>query len=387
MKRILQSLFVFFLFIAGCSSYTPAPVKQGKRPFPQRAQLHKHSLPAVANAASLANQQVILLLPLSGSLASAGAAIRDGFLAAQQQAGSSVKVDTIDTHQVKPIHLAYQQAVAKGAQIIVGPLEKGAVVELARQVLPVTTIALNQVQSARNANLYQFGLSPQDEARQVAERAAQDGHHVALSIVPAGDWGNGVAQAFQQRWSELGGTISHTLRFRLQDSLADKIKETLGISGSSHWISPKQRSQDFDVVFLAAPPAIARQIKPLLKFYYAGQVPIYATSFIYTGTPQPLQDRDLNGILFCDIPWILAAPPLALELAQKDPRNFAENSRLYALGIDAYRLTAQIKDLQASTGTYIQGVTGELYLAPKQQILRHLPWARFRNGQPVVLEK
>lgn len=387
MQRLFQMLLLAMLFCAGCSTTVAPPAKQLR---PAKHIRHAHQAPARALPAAAASSQqdsgeIVLLLPLTGNLAAAGTAVRDGFMAAEQQAGGKAVVETIDTNQVKPISAAYQQAVAKGARLVVGPLEKPAVAELAKQSLTVTTIALNQAPNASNDNLYQFGLSPQDEARQAAERAAQDGHHAALIIAPAGDWGNGVVNAFQQRWSELGGTVEHSLRFRLQDNLAEKIKAILGISGNSRWIAPKNRHQDFDMVFLAAPPAIARQIKPLLKFYYAGQIPIYATSFIYTGTPQPQQDKDLNGIIFCDIPWVLEPPALAAQLAQKDPRNFTENSRLYALGVDIYRLASQLKDLQASTGAYIQGVTGELYLAPRQQILRRLPWAKFRDGQPVMI--
>lgn len=382
MKRILL-LIVPIVFFAGCASNTPSTVKYArtvKKPHHTVQLTHPVTMPATTSI----NQQVVLLLPLSGTLASAGTAIRDGYIAAAQQAGNAANVETVDTNQVKPISSAYQQAVAKGATMVVGPLEKSAVAELVRQYLPVRTLALNQIQDAHNPNLYQFGLSPLDEARQVAERAARDGHHRVLLIIPAGSWGNGVAQAFSARWSELGGTINRSLRFKLQDNLAERIKDALDAGG---WRASKKQHHDFDVIFIAAPPALARQIKPLLKFYYAGQIPIYATSFIYTGAPQPLLDHDLNGIIFCDIPWVITPQPLAEQLAQKDPRNFAENARLYALGVDAYRLAIQLNDLQASIGAYIQGVTGELYLAPEKQILRRLTWARFQNGQPIPLTK
>ncbi len=52
------------------------------------------------------------------------------------------------------------------------------------------------------------------------------------------------------------------------------------------------------MVFLLSYPSKARQIMPLLKYYYAGDVPVYATSSVYTGGVNVMKDRDLNGIIF-----------------------------------------------------------------------------------------
>lgn len=377
------SLFVMLLS-SGCASYHLTAEKPASKKAPAAAaKPAKAVLPQVRTPAAGSPQHVVLLLPLSGVLGAAGTAVRDGYIAAQQQAGNKMVIETIDTAEVKPVSTAYQQAIAKGAETVIGPLEKSAVAALAAQTaMPVTTIALNYNQSGNNANpdFFQFGLSPLDEAKQAAERAALDGYRNALIIAPAGEWGNGVTQAFERSWTRQGGNVYQTVRFKLQDNLAEKLKPVIGNA-------PRQKRSDFDVVLLAAPPAVARQLKPLLAYAYAKTIPVYATSFIYAGAPQPLLDRDLNGIIFCDIPWVLEPPALAVELAQREPRNFAENSRLYALGVDAYRLTVQLKDLEASAGAYIQGVTGNLYLTAQQQIVRRLPWAKFKDGQPVILDK
>ena len=74
-------------------------------------------------------------------------------------------------------------------------------------------------------------------------------------------------------------------------------------------------------MFLAATPQQARQIKPTLAFQYAGDLPVYATSHLYTGTNNPTQDQDLNGIRFCETPWLLnPSDPTRQQVAAHGPR-------------------------------------------------------------------
>ncbi|MFL9708794.1 penicillin-binding protein activator, partial [Aeromonas veronii] len=67
--------------------------------------------------------QAAVLLPLSGNLASQGQAIQYGILMSYKQSGSELKVKFYDT-QSKGIAPLYQQAVAEGADMIIGPLLK-----------------------------------------------------------------------------------------------------------------------------------------------------------------------------------------------------------------------------------------------------------------------
>ncbi len=66
-----------------------------------------------------------------------------------------------------------------------------------------------------------------------------------------------------------------------------------------------RRRQDVDFIFLSALSQAGRQIKPTLAFYYASDLPVYATSHIYSGEPAKTRDQDLNGISFTSMPWTL----------------------------------------------------------------------------------
>jgi uncharacterized protein len=258
----------------------------------------------------------------------------------------------------------------------------------------------SDINNRSTAHLYQFGLSPQDEANQVAAKALQDGHRNALLIVPAGNWGNAVATALQQRFQSDGGRIVTTVVYSQGQDLPQQIKNALQYNetrikakpGQGAWHHSKiegSRRQDIDVILMSATPTIARQVRPLLRFYYAGDIPIYATSQVYSGIPHPSADRDVDGIKFCDIPWVFdqsdVLSNVKQQIASRWPNSYQRNLRLYALGVDAYRLTNNLPRLAAQPGTTISGATGQLYLDDKQHVLRHLPWAQFRGGVPQLI--
>ena len=352
-------------------------------------------------------KQIALLLPKQGDLVSAGQAVRDGYLAAYyDQAKNSTQpiIKEYDVSSGADVMAIYQRATAEGADFIIGPLDKKGVQTLNNSgKTTITTLALNysDLNQSTVSHLYEFGLSPQDEANQVATKAAQDNHRNALMIVPAGNWGNSVATALQQRFQSEGGRIVTTVTYSAGQDLPQQIKQALQYTetrtntrlnatpDNGKWHHSKvqgSRRQDIDVVLMSATPAIARQVRPLLKFYYAGDIPIYATSQVYAGTPNPSADRDLNDIKFCDIPWVLdqsaGLGAVKQEIANRWPNNYQRNLRLYALGVDAYRLTNDLPGLASQPGTTLTGATGQLYLDDKQHVLRRLPWAQFKGGVP-----
>jgi len=357
-------------------------------------------------------QKIALLVPLHGNLAGSGEAIRNGFLAAyyyslqHEEADSSVEV--IDTSQ-GDVKTLYRKAVSDGSDFIVGPLTKQNVQAIANQKsLPVTTLALNTVNGSNNINItnfYQFGLSSQDEALQIAKRAWKEHPGRALTIAPNNSWGQNMASVLQNTWQSFQGTVTATLLYDNQTSLNKQIQHILNIDLSQNnaktlrrilWRKFKfipRRRQDLDMIFLVAPPKQARQIHPLLQFYFAGDLPMYSTSVIYSGTPQPHLDRDLDGITFCDMPWVLQGstslpkivPALRNEIFKLWPDSYKRYVRLYALGIDAYYLMLNLNKLVQHPYGGITGATGIFYIDNYRHIYRQLDWAQMRDGIPYLL--
>ncbi|NIP73386.1 MAG: ABC transporter substrate-binding protein [Gammaproteobacteria bacterium] len=349
---------------------------------------------------------VALLLPLGGELTDAARAVRNGFLAAHYTSGAKTEttVHIYDTAQSgSDIWQIYDQAIKDGATFVVGPLSKDRVSTLARAGrLDVPLLALNFAEATDESppkDFLQFGLSPEDEARQVAERASIEGLERALVLVPEGEWGERLSEAFFQRFTELGGVMLESARYDVSESdFSRPIQRLLNldesdsryralrnITGRDIQFEPRRR-QDVDIVFLAAFPRHARLIMPQLHFHHAQDLPVLATSHSYGGTPDADDDRDMNGLIICDMPWMLAPEdPLRANLKRLWPEAMSRYARLFALGIDAYNLLPYARWLQQERYERFAGHTGSLYFDGQARIHRALQWARFQRGRPVRL--
>lgn len=337
---------------------------------------------------------IALLLPMDGPLASVARALRDGFLAAHLESGQDLKIELFDSARVSSMDAFYQQAAASGVELVVGPLDKALVRQLAeRDQLPITTLALNYSDAGQKSppQLFQFGLAAEDEAREVARRAWDDGHRRAIALTPRGEWGNRVLDAFRRQWQEQGGTLVAAEPLAEPVALANQIADLLQVrsiagDSSSSLQSQPTRRQDVDFLFLAATPQQAQQVKPTLIFQYAGDLPVYATSHLHAATDNRSQYLDLEGIRFTETPWLLDAQlPLRQQIESKWPQARGSLGRLYAMGADAYLLAPRLNQLTALPETQLEGYSGTLSLTPEQRIERRLPWAEFRDGaiQPI----
>ena len=156
------------------------------------------------------------------------------------------------------------------------------------------------------------------------------------------------------------------------------------IVGGKLNFEPRRRA-DIDFIFAAGQPVALRQIRPQLRFFYAGDVPTYMTSDAYD--PDPGANRDIDGMLFPDMPWMLQEQgPIADTRAatqaawgDKGPRL----PRLFAFGYDAGQLVLALRNPQWQWP--LAGVTGRLSPDAQRRLGRDLDWAQVRNGKPVLL--
>ncbi|WP_193161331.1 penicillin-binding protein activator [Microbulbifer hainanensis] len=363
---------------------------------PQALQLLEH-------LASQRADRIALLLPLSGPLGSAGRAIRDGFMAAYYtslQAGAPApKVKVYDTGTEQPFEEIYQSAVNDGAQAIVGPLDKRKVANLlATEKLPVPTLALNYGDSGRTTgDLVQFGLAIEDEARQVAQHAYRQGHRQAMILASDASWGQRGAEAFREEWHRLGGTVTVNRTFYGNSNFSKLVSDALLIPESKSRESalrrklaaplkftPRRRN-DVDMLFVLAQPQQARQLNPMLTFFYAGDLPIYATSQVFDGNINRNRDRDMNGIRFTAMPWLFENDNVTKRNIEKQASPAPAFARLYALGADAFRLYPRLPMLRQFPNQQVHGLTGALSLTADGRIVREEMWARIDKGAPVPI--
>jgi len=190
-----------------------------------------------------------------------------------------------------------------------------------------------------------------------------------------------VLNAFRQDWEANGGTLVAAQRVDQPVQLAQQIADMLNVrnAGSGGQAS---RRQDIDFIFLAATPQQAQQIKPTLNFQYAGDLPVYATSHVFSASGDPAQYNDMTGIRFCETPWLLdTSNPLRQQVTRQWPQANGSMGRLYAMGVDAYTLAARLGQLKALPDSRVEGLSGNLGMGANQRIERQLPWAQFVGGQ------
>lgn len=343
-------------------------------------------------------KQIALLLPAGGNLAESSTAIREGFFASYYESshlGAKPNVRLYDTSKGN-VQNIYQQAMDDGADLVVGPLAKEEVRQLSMMPasqMKTPVLALNSHPGAsRASSLMQFSLAPETEAEQIAERAKAQGYQSAGIIVPNNVWGRRIASAFTAQWQRQGGTIKNTVYSNPTEDQSAAVRRLLAVKEPQ---PGKHRSKDpmhdkpqisMDFIVMAAHPDQARQIKPLLGFYYADNIPVLATSSVYSGSPNPGRDNDLNGVIFCDMACMINqqhATELQRLLAKHGTKQSNQYNRLFAMGVDAYQLSTRLNHLQ-NHGRY-PGATGILSIRDNNELERQLQWAQFRGGVPTPL--
>jgi uncharacterized protein len=368
-----------------------AALDNWKRQFPQHpanASVLSTAQTEIAVATEYPNQ-IALLLPLSGRGEPLGVAVRDGFIAAylQQNAATRPQLKIYDVG-AESVGAAYSRAITEGAGFVVGPLTKedvAAVAPVSAGRTPVLALNFLNDSLIPAHNFYQFALLPEDEARIVARRVVADGRLAGVCIVPIGEWGNRVAAAFADELKSLGGTVLDSQRYEpSQPDFSDIIKQVLQVKVTKG--EPSTHRSDATFVFVAATTAApARLIIPQLKFHFAGDVPVYSTSDSFE--PDPSANTDIDGMLFPDMPWMIANDPVTAQIRDGVraawPARTARRDRLYAFGFDAYRLVPGLRS--NAPGLEIAGVTGKLHLDDHNRIRRDLEWAQIKGGVPYGL--
>ena len=347
-------------------------------------------------------QKVAMLLPLSGRYGKVGRAILAGFNDTHQQHSSSNNwsVATYNTDQKKDIHALYQRIIREQqADIVIGPILKHNVAALvAGGALATPVLALNYLRDTDTqvrGEFFQFGLLPEDEARQMARRMWNDEHRAIVALSSDNAWGRRIYTAFAQEYETLGGDIremryynpeyadySNIIKplFKLDES-QEKIDDLKWLLGNRVIYKPGLRD-DISAVALFVNHKEAVLIYPQLKYHYVDRIPSYSTSHAYDPNPQKQSKRDLQGLIYCDIPFIVERHAMQSTAVQQLD---SEYWRLYAMGADAYTLAQTFRRMDLS-GLRVDGLTGNLHMDDQRRLFRTLLWARLSaSGMPVPL--
>ncbi len=307
--------------------------------------------------------RIALLLPLSSdTLGTAAAAVRAGFQAAYDRELDGIDIDVVDSGDTPQDVLARYREASEQHDIVVGPLSRTDVSALAQSDAVVKpTLALTPPDTSADGvvalppRMLVMGLSIEDEARQVADWIGRDNPgKKAVVFFTNTAWQRRAARAFETRWAQPGRELQ-SIELAANDGF---------LNGRALLQLKKDLQVEAPVVAFAALDARqARQVRAIM----GKDVVLYGTSQL---NPFALADRegaaravDMDGTHLLDIPWQLQPDHPAVMIypklvASADRKPSADMERLYALGIDAYRVAREIA-LQHDSFE-LDGVTGKL---------------------------
>jgi hypothetical protein len=307
---------------------------------------------------------IVLVLPLaSATFGRAAEAVQAGFLAAADAAKARV---VVIAHADGEVLAAFGKAKDAGARVVVGPLVRDDVKTVARAGLPLPpTVALNQLDDGAMLpeTMYSLTLTLDSDARQLAHRARDEGAMTVAVIASDAPLQQRFASAFNAEWILAGGNAPVMFRF----DRAPEVLRTLRL---------ELIKTQFDAALLAIDGADAALAKSYVK-----SIPTYTSNQVNERPPRETL-RDLDDVRFVDIPWLVDPDAAAFAGLKRPDFPNAALDRLYALGIDAFRV-AQAFAEGAPGKLDFDGATGRLSLDAARQFTREGRLMLFRSGQIV----
>ena len=355
------------------------------------------------------SSQLALLLPMTSSFSKAASAFHDGVTYLHERERPSarpvIKLYDFGT-DLEAVGAIYKEAIDAGADLVIGPLGRDAVSKLlADSKLLVPTLLLGPEDGRSQPNAFFVDLSRRVEARSLVTHARLRGLKHALVLHSPSPAQRVAADTAITMWQQQGGIIADTavLDPQLSDYSAI-ISRLLGLNQSRYRIEALQKvltdslpvtvlpniRQDLDVIFLFTDRGTARLLKPQIDFHHGGKLPIYSQNTVFEGMSDVVNDLDLEGVLFSDMPWLVRRTGRfgrSTETSTTLTRyRGSAIDRLFALGMDAYRLGCHIPKRLDRPDWQYAGASGALSISIDGRIKRHPDWATFRGGLAELFE-
>lgn len=322
---------------------------------------------------------IVLLLPGEGTpFARAAEAVRAGFFAAHAAAGAPMAIEARESDELPTrVAAAVDAAVVRGARLVVGPLSRDAVDALVRAGgarVPVLALNAPSTVAPLPPSMLALSLRIEDEARSIVRKILREpvsGAATATTLQFAVIAGSGplekrAAAAFAAALRE-NNRRSETLELSLNQERLTALGQRLA-------------AQPWRAILLALSAGEAGAVKPWLP----AQTLALATSRVHMIDPAAVGlAQELDGVAFVDMPWLVEPDHAAVMVYPRPATPYsAELERLYALGIDAYRVAAE--QLKGSTRFEVDGVSGWLRVDPALggHVERTPAMAVFVNGKP-----
>nr|WP_086938342.1 penicillin-binding protein activator [Thaumasiovibrio occultus] len=338
---------------------------------------------------------VAVILPLTGSYAKQGAAVRDGFFAAMlDDANRDIDYEvTVYDSTAQSMPQLVETLYNQGVDYVVGPLIKDNIEAFQlSNTMGIPNLALNLPDDIPVSALScYFTLSPENEAEQAAIRLYNEGYGFPLVLAPDSEFGRRASDAFDRQWAELTAFHSGQAYYRERNELRQVINRAMGLSGSQRRAAevsdvtntdvnfqPRTR-RDIDAIYMISTHPEISLLKPYIEVTVRPGVqppPMFTSSRSNLVAIRPDDIVEMRGVQFSDIPLLISDPNRMMpRINSLWPNANTSITRLLALGMDAYLLTQELPEMQVSSDYKVTGQTGVLNVGDQCIINRGIEWA------------
>ncbi len=352
-----------------------------------------------------------VFLPLSGGNRTLGEAVKNGVIAA------------LDKHKFNDVYFIdanlsneeIQAAIsANNIDFAIGPLLKGNINRFEQQALleGIPSIYLNRSDYLRQSSQhFYFALAPEHELDQALQHFMAQGVKKPLILASNDRSGTRLSEYFSTQWLRYNEQAPLVGLFDDNKAMEQVISDILEVGQSEARIelieslfkqkveSETRSRRDIDVIYLLADATQTRLLKPYLDVNvstFVDRIPLYASSKSHSTQIDSSDKRDLNGLYFTELPWMLPTTGVnnmtnrqLKETVQGLWPNQADiEQRLFAMGYDAITVIPELRQLSMLPGKSLPGLTGQLSVNSEGEVVRHLAWAHYQSRQiaPVNLE-
>ncbi|MBQ4891405.1 hypothetical protein A9267_17705 [Shewanella sp. UCD-FRSSP16_17] len=352
------------------------------------------------NAQPYKPQNIAVLLPLTGRRAAVAEPIRQGILASYMAAyDDQIALHFFDTNL--GVEQAYQEAVAAGAEFVIGPLLPNAVEEMQalneQGLMTIPQLYLNQTETfTPNNDQFYFALSPAQEASDAAQRLFDDGVSLPLLLVSNDSTGKRMAASFNEKWLALTQENAEIHYYDGGDQMKVTVQEALGVKDSQARIARMKEligntleadfrsRRDIDAIYMISAAKDLVLLKPFLDVnfsVFADPVALYTTSRSRLSGNSTQSAQELNNLMISDIPWLMSSNAETTMVNTLWSQWNNGQKRLYIMGYDSLDLVNRLAQMRAFPGYQFNGRSGALSVDKDGVIERKLSWGKYQRGK------
>ncbi len=345
-------------------------------------------------------QNIAVILPLSGKLKSAGESAQQGILASYHN-NPEKQLHFIDAEQLDFTTLN-ETLTRLNIDYVIGPLLKANVdAYLAQPELTVPTLLLNLPETQQiKAQDIVFSMDPKDEPIQAATTLSRKQFKHPIILSQQDNVSKRIATTFAQQWLKITGISPEIIIFDDPKNMQEQLKENLGIAQSQDRIddidkrirqklkTETRNRRDIDMIYLVGTPNETRLLKPYIDVNispFADAIPIFSSSRSHSDNADSSDSRDLTGLQFTEMPWLLDSKQQNKSLKQLSETIWPDRNdslkRIFAMGYDSLSLIEKFHLLKTTPYVRHYGQTGILKLNEQGVLTRSLLWGSYQKDR------